>query len=788
MKFSENWLREFVNPPVTTGELAEQLTMAGLEVEAVTPCRTGFSGVVVARVTEVDPHPDAAGLKLCRVDAGAGEIGVVCGADNVQAGGFYALAPEGAVLPDGRRIRTVELKGVVSGGMLCSAAELGLSDDAGQLLELGPEGEPGQDLAEYLGLDDNIIELSLTPNRGDCLGVIGIAREVAVLNDGQFRRRRPRSVAATVKDVREIRLEAAEACPRYAGRVICDVDSRRPTPSWIRERLRRSDIRSVNAVVDITNYVMLELGQPLHAFDHDLLQGPVQVRFARESETITLLDGTARTLDAKTLVIADDTGAVAMAGVMGGQDSAVSDGTRHLFLESAWFTPAVIQGRARHYGMHTDASHRFERGVDPTLQAEAVERATGLIIEVCGGRPGPVVDRMVQAHLPTSGTVSLRVEEVERQLGIAVPAAACWGILKRLGFQASGRGSARDVTAPPYRFDIAREADLIEEIARIHGYQTIPSHLPVATLHMPGDDGGDLERQAMLAILTDRGYYEVITYSFVDPALQQPLLGEGEVAALLNPISAELSVMRRSLWPGLLQVLQYNLKRQQQRVRLFELGRVYRGEREPLMLAGLIYGNNYIEQWGIKQTYSDFFDLKGDVEALLRAATGPRGDIRYQPARHPALQNGRTVQLLWGERGIGFAGAVHPKHLRQLDIPHPVYVFELELPQISSNLRVKYEKLSKYPSVRRDLSVLVEADLPVSEVLQVIESRAGDSLNNLELFDLYRGEGIDLGKKSLTLGLTFQRYSSTLTDEEVDSLMALILNALQEQFGATLRE
>jgi phenylalanyl-tRNA synthetase beta chain len=777
-----------VNPAVSTGELAEQLTMAGLEVEAVTPCRPAFSGVVVARVTVVEPHPDAAGLKLCRVDAGTGEIGVVCGADNVQAGGFYALAREGASLPDGRRIGSAELRGVVSEGMLCSAGELGLSDDAGRLLELEPEGKPGQDLAEYLGLDDNMIELSLTPNRGDCLGLAGIAREVAVLNGGQFRRRRPRSVAAAVEDVREIRLEATEACPRYAGRVIRDVDTGRPTPSWIRERLRRSDIRSVNVVVDITNYVMLELGQPMHAFDHDRLQGPVQVRFAREGETVTLLDGSAQTLDAQTLVIADDTGAVAMAGVMGGQDSAVGDDTRDLFLESAWFSPAAILGRARLYGMHTDASHRFERGVDPTLQAEAVERATALILEVCGGRPGPVVDKMVRAQLPAAETVSLRVNEVERQLGIAIPAAACWGILKRLGFQLSGRGTVRDVTAPPYRFDIAREADLIEEIARIHGYQVIPSRLPTAALHMPGDDGGDRARQTMLATLTDRGYYEIITYSFIDPALQQSLLGEGEAAALLNPISAELSVMRRSLWPGLLQALQYNLKRQQQRVRLFELGRVYRGEREPLMLAGLVYGNNYMEQWSIESSYSDFYDLKGDVEALLRAATGPRSDIRFQPARHPALQDGRTAQLLWGEQGIGFVGAVHPKHLRQLDIPNPAYVFELELPLISVNLPIKYEKLSKYPSVRRDLSVLVEVDLPVVELLQVIESSAGDYLHNLQLFDLYRGEGIDLGKKSLTLGLTFQRYSSTLTDEEVDSLMALILNALKEKFGATLRE
>ena len=706
----------------------------------------------------------------------------------MYTGGCYALAPVGASLPEGRRIQSSELRGVVSEGMLCSAAELGLSDEADRLLELGEDAEPGLDLAACLALDDNAIELSLTPNRGDCLGVVGIAREVAVLNGGQFKRRRYKPVPPVLDDARKIELEAAGACPRYAGRVIREVDIARTTPPWIRERLRRSGIRSLNVVVDITNYVMLELGQPMHAFDNDALQGAVQVRFARPDEAVVLLDGEEHSLDGHTLVIADAAGAVAMAGIMGGLNSAVGDNTRNLFLESAWFAPEAIMGRARRYGMHTDASHRFERGVDSTLQAEAIERATALILSICGGRPGPVVDVVKQAQMPQIGAFTLRSEEVGRRLGTAIPAAACWDILKRLGFGISGRGATREVTVPPYRFDIAIEADLIEEIARIHGYKAIPSRLPRAVMQMQGGASAAELQRDMTAVLTDRGYYEVITFSFVDPARQQELLGGGQAAALLNPIAADLSVMRRSLWPGLLQALEYNLKRQQQRLRLFEQGRVYKDGEEIPILAGLIYGNKYIEQWDIESTYSDFFDMKGDIEAVLSQATGSSCHPDFKRTDHPALQPGQSALIILNNQLVGLAGAVHPQHLRRLDIAHPVYVFELELSRIPLTKALKYKKLSKFPSVRRDLSVVVAEEVAVADVLAQVQVVAGDYLHNLELFDLYRGEGIDLGKKSLSLGLTFQRYSSTLIDEEVDSLMALILKSLQEKFGATLRE
>ena len=789
MKFSENWLREWVDPKVSTEVLAGQLTMAGLEVEAVSSCRPGFSGVVVARVTGMEPHPDANHLKVCQLDAGAEAVQVVCGAGNVRTGGCYALAPAGSELPGGRRIEAADLRGVSSRGMLCSAAELGLYDESDRLLELDPEAVPGQDLAVCLDLDDHVIELSLTPNRGDCLGMLGIAREVAVLNGRQFRRRRQRAVTAGTNDARQIKLRDPAACARYAGRIIRDVDCTRPTPAWLRERLRRAGIRSLNVVVDITNYVMLELGQPMHAFDDARLQGAVDVRFARPGEELALLDGSRHSLDADTLVIADARGAVAMAGIMGGQDSAVSGQTRTLFLESAWFAPTAIMGVARRYGLHTDASHRFERGVDPTLQAEAVERATALILSLCGGRPGPVVDVAESARLPHNASLALRSQEVNRHLGADIPATACWDILRRLGFELRGRGGERLVTAPSHRFDIAIEADLVEEIARIHGYDAIPARLPRTALQIPALEGERAATRRMAAALADRGYYEVVTFSFLDPQRQRLLLGETDTElALLNPISAELSCLRRSLWPGLIQALEYNLKRQQQRVRIFEQGRIYRGADEAPVLGGLIYGYNYEKQWDNKSTLCDFYDMKGDLQAILRLATGPACRVSFTAANHPALHPGQSARILADNQQVGWLGAVHPRHLQALAIANPVYVFELELLQIPLNKPVKYEKLSKYPSVRRDLSIIVPEQVTVDDVLQQVEMAAGDYLHNLELFDLYRGEGIDLGKKSLALGLTFQRSSSTLIDEEVDSLMVLILKSLQEKFGAMLRE
>jgi len=764
MKFSENWLREFVDPDIDTGRLMEQLTMAGLEVEGAESCRPDFSGVVVGRVIRVEPHPDADALSVCRVDDGGGrELQIVCGASNVRAGGCYPLAPAGAILPGGRGIEATSVRGEVSEGMLCSAAELGLSDEGDRLLELGEEAETGEDLAGFLDLDDEVIEISLTPNRGDCLSLLGIAREVAVLNGMSLTRRSVTPVPNVIDDSRGIRLQAAEACPRYSGRLLRGIDARQPTPSWIRERLRRSEIRSINAVVDITNYVMLEIGQPMHAFDNDRLQGDIVVRYAGRGESLLTLDGEMRELTEDTLVIADECGPVAMAGIMGGEAAAVAEGSQAVFLESAWFAP----------------------------QARAIERATELILKTCGGRPGPVCDVTEAAHLPTPDRVAFRVAEVTRRLGIRISPGRCRDILDRLGFNIEGKQATLwQVRVPSHRFDIRMEADLIEEVARVHGYDTIPSRAPRAELRMPETAG--IPDGAMARHLAGRGYYEVITYSFVEPEFQQRLLDQDHALKLLNPISTDLSVMRRSLWPGLLQVLSYNLKRQHQRIRLFEMGRVYRSDNEGLiqspMLGGVIYGKTYPEQWGMESSYCDFFDLKGDIEALLGQVCGPDRELQFKPVDHPALQTGQAAEIQLASQVVGLLGAVAPRHCRELDLPRPVYVFEIELSRIPSKLTVKYTILSKYPSIRRDLSLLVEENLPVADVLRAIENEAGEDLRNLELFDLYRGEGIDLGKKSLALGLTFQRSSSTLTDSEVDVLIARLLDSLQDPHGATLRE
>ena len=790
MKFSENWLRELVNLPVSTEKLVDQLTMAGLEVETVISCRPDFKGVIVALVKQVSSHPESDKLTICRVEAGKGkEAIIVCGAPDIEAGNYYALAAPGAVLPNNKKISVAAIKNIKSEGMLCSGAELELSENRDELLKLGDDARPGMDLVEYLALDDHSIELSLTPNRGDCLSLTGIAREVAVLNRLKFKRSLIQPVPSTIKDSRKIKLDAVEACPRYAGRIIKNVNNKKPAPAWLTERLRRSGIRSINAVVDITNYVMLELGQPMHAFDDDKLKGNISVRYADAGEKLSLLDGQEKTLSPDTLVIADEQGALAMAGIMGGLATSVTVGTQNIFLESAYFSSQAIAGRARKYGLHTDSSHRFERGVDSTLQKEAVERASRLILKYCGGEPGPTLDIRVKKAIPAQIIVPLRLEKIRQLLGVAIPAGRVKEVLQLLGFKLTGKNGRWRVHVPSHRFDIRIEADLIEEVARIYGYAEIPSTSPKAPLCLEAEIDPARRYEEMMTRLVQRGYYEAITYSFVDPGLQASLLGRDDGIRLLNPISSEMAVMRQSLWPGLLQALLYNIHRQQQRVRLFEHARVYRGSDEPeqvSVLGGIVYGNNYPKQWDIKGNSSDFFDLKADIEALLKA--GPGRTLAYHQAGHPALHPGQSAEIMYDDQKVGWLGMLHPAHLQALAIPAPVGLFELELPLIPAKYTVKFTEISKFPSIRRDLSVLLDEDIPVQNVANQIKRVAKDLLNNLELFDVYRGEGIDLGKKSLALGLTFQRSSSTLIDEEIDTIIKNILTSLQQEFGATLRE
>ncbi len=791
MKISEQWLREWVDPPVVSNDLAEQLTLAGLEVEAAEPVALQFDGVVTGRVETVAPHPRADRLRLCRVNAGKhGILEVVCGAPRITVGGNYWLALPGARLADGRELQAAQVRGVQSAGMLCSGAELGLSEDADSLFELGEGVEPGLDPAALSGgANDTVLDIAITPNRGDCLSIAGVAREVAVLNGLSMIPPAIEAAPVGCDDSRGVRLQAARACPRYAGRIIDGVDATRPTPFWIAERLRRCGLRPVSVVVDITNYVMLELGQPMHAFDDARLHGNIRVRMAAGGEKIRLLDGADYTLSEDTLVIADDGGPVAMAGIMGGADSAVSESTHRIFLESAFFTPHAVRGRARRHGLMTDASYRFERGVDFSLQGRALERATGLILDCCGGSAGPVVDAVAKRSLPKQATIRLRESRIRRVLGTGVDAERVTEILMRLGLEAERQRGGWRVRPAPHRFDLILEADLIEEVARVHGYDRIPvSHLRggLAMQRASGDERFPVWRR----ILADRGYYEAITYSFVSAEAQRRLLGAVAAVDLVNPISADMDCMRVSLWPGLLQALQFNLHRQQQRVRLFEIGRAFQtGEQleQNFHLGGVSYGNVFIEQWDKDDRLGDFFDLKTDVEAVLRILT-PGLEIQWEPVRHPALQPGRTAEIRIGGQRVGVAGALNPGVAAALELPADVYLFELEiqlLPEISER---KFEEISQFPSLRRDLALVVDTTVPASRVLECVRRAAGKLLVNLQLFDVYDGEGIDSGKKSLALGLTFQKTSSTLIEEEVDSALGGILERLREDLGAILRE
>ena len=607
MKFSEQWLREWVNPKIATEDLAMQLTMAGLEVDAITPVAPAFEGVVVGEVLSVEPHPDAGNLKVCKVNIGkTAPLSIVCGAQNVRTGMRAPTACIGAKLPDDLVIKQARLRNVLSEGMLCSARELGLVENAEGLMSLPADAKPGMDLRDYLQLDDVAIELGLTPNRGDCLSVAGISREVGFLNKCPVTALSMDAVKATVADEFRIEVQAPEACPRYAGRIIRGVNPQIPTPLWMQERLRRSGVRSISAIVDVTNYVMLELGQPMHAFDLARLSGGIQVRYAKSGETLQLLDGQQVALANDTLVIADHKKAVAIAGIMGGLETAVTDQTGVLFLESAFFSPGCIAGRARRYALHTDSSHRFERGVDPELPRKAMERATALLLEIVGGEAGPITDAIHKQHLPVHAPIRLRADRLQRLLGVAIPNDEVTDILKGLGMQVTGAG--RDdwtVISPSYRFDIALEVDLIEEIARIYGYARLPKTHPVVQLKIVQRTASQQKERQVRQSLVDRGYHEAITYSFVDPRLQQLLDPDEDAVALANPISADMAVMRTNLWPGLIQAVINNHNRQQKRIRLYELGVsfVKRGSqvKEEKVIAGVAFGSIYPEQWGIQQ-------------------------------------------------------------------------------------------------------------------------------------------------------------------------------------------
>jgi phenylalanyl-tRNA synthetase beta chain len=792
MKFSEQWLRSWVNPAVSRDELVARLSMVGLEVDAVIPVAGQFSGVVVGEILSAEQHPDADKLRVCQVSNGSATFQVVCGAPNARAGIKIPFAMIGAELPGDFKIKQAKLRGVESQGMLCSASELQISDDNSGLMELAADAPVGQSLRDYLGLDDASIEIGLTPNRGDCLSLAGLAREVGAIYGAPVTTVSTASVAASHDEVRSVEVLAPKACPRYLGRVVRNVDLSKPTPLWMVERLRRSDIRSIDAAVDITNYVMLELGQPMHAFDLAEINGGIRVRMAEEGEKLVLLDGQEVSLRADTLVIADHNRALAVAGVMGGEHSGVSDKTCDLFLESAFFDTIVVAGKARSYGLHTDSSHRFERGVDSQLARAAMERATALLLEIVGGEAGPIIEVASEADLPKVAPITLRAKRISQMLSMDMDGAEVERLLNALGLNTVVQGAGQwQVGVPSHRFDISLEVDLIEELGRLYGYNRLPVRYPQARLAPQAKAEARAELPALRRLLVARGYQEAITYSFIDPKLFELFNPGVAPLQLANPISADMAAMRSSLWPGLVKALEHNLNRQQSRVRLFESGLRFVGQLEGLkqeaMLAGVISGSRLPEGWANGRESVDFYDLKADVEALLGYA-GAADAFSFVPGEHPALHPGQTARIEREGRLVGFLGALHPELAKTLGLDQPVFLFELVLAEVAAGRMPAFSELSRFPEVRRDLALLVDREQPAEAVLATIREAAGEWLTDLKLFDVYHGKGIDPLRKSLAVGLTWQHPSRTLNDDEVSTTTQNIITSLEERFNATLRK
>jgi len=791
MKFSENWLRELVEIQAGRAELAHALTMAGLEVEELTPLGEQLDGVVVAEIVAADKHPQADRLQVCRVDAGHGQtLQIVCGAPNARVGIKVPLAMVGASLPGGIAIKAAKLRGVESSGMLCSAKELGIDVDASGLLELPHDAPVGQSLATYLGLPDASIELKLTPNRPDCLGLYGLAHDVAALFGSRVKTVDQAAAPVTGTARRGIRLEAGKDAPRYLGRIVEGIDANAPTPLWLAERLRRAGLRPISAVVDVTNYVMLELGQPLHAFDNDALQGEVVVRHARQGETLKLLDGSEAKLDEGFLLIADDSKALAVAGVMGGFDSRVTNTTRSVFLESAHFAPAAIMGRARKLGLHTDASHRFERGVDPQLPQRALERATELLLAIAGGQAGPVVVAENLADLPVVATVTLRRARLRRVLGLDVPDAEVARIFTALGMQVAATADGWQVKAPSSRFDIEREEDLIEEVARIFGYDRIPTATPAGALTLAIEPEARIGELALREQLAARGYHEAVNLSFVPTELLARWGLDGQGVPLANPLSVDLAVMRPSLLPGLVDALCRNRARQQDRVRLFEVARVFAAGDPPLetpSLAIAACGTAHGEQWGEPSRPLDFYDLKGELDALI-AWGGEPLNWHLEADRLPGwLHPGRGALIVRDGVTVGHLGALHPQLAKALDLGPDAHVLEVSLAPLLARRLPQARAVPRFPSVRRDIAVEVPEQVSWSRIEQAVRGTLGDALKELRLFDRYSGKGVESGRRSLAMGLILQDASRTLTDEDADRFVREAVAVLETTCMARLR-
>lgn len=793
MKFSESWLRTLVDPKLTSEELSHLLTMAGLEVEELDAVAPAFDSVVVAHVLEVVKHPDADRLNVCQVDTGSGTpTTIVCGAPNVAVGLKVPCALPGAKLPGDFTIKIAKVRGIESSGMLCSAKELGIAEEASGLLILPADAPVGQSIRQYLELDDKVFEIKLTPNRADCLSLQGIAREVGAITGAATSLPQVGEVPAGIADSRAVVLDAPAACPLYYGRVVKNVNAKAPTPEWMKRRLEHSGIRAISALVDITNYVMLELGQPLHAFDNARLQGAVHARMARPEEKLLLLNEQTIAVDADVLMIADDSKPLAMAGIMGGEESGISLETTELFLESAFFAPKAIAGRARRYGFASDASHRFERGVDFGGTRAAIERATQLILEVCGGQAGPVVE--AKAELPARKPVRLRTARAEKVLGLALGAERIAGLFKGLALSFVQQGDDFLVTPPSWRFDMEIEEDLIEEIARLYGYDNIPSPAPRGRMEMMLQPEAQRPAYRIRQMLADRGYQEVVNYAFVEEAWEADFAAKTEEADLIrlaNPIASQMAVMRSNLFGGLISNLVTNLKRKQGRVRLFEVGRTFHrdaaaqpvaGFHQPWKLAGLAFGGALPEGWGAGARKVDFYDVKGDIEALLAPAVP-----RFEKLAHPALHPGRAARILLDGREIGCIGELHPEWVQKYDLPQAPVLFELDFAAVKSVRVPAYAEVSKFPPVVRDLAIVVDQDVALQTLLDGLKGQVSGFVQDIQLFDVYVGKGVPENKKSLAFRIVMQDTQRTLQDSEVDAAMQQLVSCFEQAFGAQLR-
>lgn len=793
MKICEAWLREWVQTKLTSEALASQLTLAGLEVDSITPVAGKFSNVVVARVEQTKPHPQADKLTLCQVDCGGPNLlSIVCGASNVRSGLSVALAMEGAVLPNGMEIKETKLRGELSQGMLCSASELGLQDTSEGIIELPNDAPIGVDLREYMHLNGTILDIDLTPNRADCFSVLGIAREVAALNslpltDVKFETHLPQH-----QETISVILDEPSACPQYYGRIIRGINAQAITPMWLQERLRRSGIRPIHPVVDVTNYVMMALGQPMHAFDKTRLSGSIHVRFSALGEELELLDLQTVALKEHTLVIADEEKPLAIAGVMGGNASAIDETTIDIFLESAYFNPEKIAGVARSYGLCTESSQRYERGVDPLLQSRALAYATDLLIQIVGGEAGPIISATIKESMPVTTTIEFYPERVMKLTGVHVAVEDMQKMLENLGMAINAETIPWKVKAPSYRFDIRHDVDLVEEVIRLYGYDKIETGSLQSTLRSGNIHHQESLSQKVQTILCHRGFHEIITYSFVDPEIQAAIYETTEALTLLNPISPELSQMRKGLLPGLVAALVYNYNRQHELIKLFETGVIFDLSsgvlKEKACVAGLLAGKCSVLNWSEPTRSFDFFDLKGDVQAIFSALSIK--PIRFLPETHPGLHPGQSAKILHEENVIGYIGALHPRLSEVLGINLDVFVFELMLDDAQQfTQKQRYQKISKFPSARRDLSFLIGHDTTAYDIECAVRQVVGNNwLKSFDVFDVYSGTSIPTDKKSLAIALILQDDNRTLIDEEVNQLMDKVVQKLSQEFQITLRD